>query len=73
METQIMEKPSSLIRQVSEKRARLVELVASLSAEQASHKPTPQAWPANEKLEHFVLAGMSGVSKIWSAAEGVRH
>ena len=41
METQIMEKPSSLIRQVSEERARLVELVESLSAEQASHKPTP--------------------------------
>jgi DinB superfamily len=72
METQIMEKPSSLIRQVSEERARLVELVASLSAEQASHKPTPQTWSANENLEHLVLAEMSGVSKIWSAAEGVR-
>src|SRR5271156_1263329 len=72
METQIMEKTSSLIRQVSEERARLVELVASLSAEQASHKPTPQTWSANESLEHLVLAEMSGVSKIWSAAEGVR-
>jgi hypothetical protein len=67
-----MEKPSSLIRHVSEERTRLVELVASLSTERASHKPTPQTWSANEYLEHLVLAEMSGVSKIWSAAEGVR-
>jgi len=67
-----MQKLSSLIRQVAEERSRLVNLVTSLTSKQASHKPTPQTWSPTEILEHLVLAEISGVSKIWSAAEGVR-
>lgn len=67
-----MERPSTLIKKVAEARFGLVDLVAGLTSERASHKPTPQTWSANENLEHLVLAEMSGVSKIWAAAEGVR-
>jgi DinB superfamily len=69
----VMEKPSSIIRQAAEERTRLIQLVAGLSDAQSNYKPTPQTWSANENLEHLVLAEMSGVSKIWSAAEGVRR
>jgi len=67
-----MEKLSSLISQAAHERARLIQLVGGLSGVQSDYKPTPQTWSVNENLEHLVLAEMSGVSKIWSAAEGVR-
>jgi hypothetical protein len=67
-----METPSSLIGHAAHERTRLIQLVAGLSGVQSSYKPTPQTWSVNENLEHLVLAEMSGVSKIWSAAEGVR-
>jgi hypothetical protein len=68
-----MQSVSSLIKHVVEERSRLVSLVAGLGSKQVNHKPTPQTWSANENLEHLVLAEMSGVSKIWSAAQGVRE
>ena len=67
-----METASSLISQAAHERARLIQLVAGLSSVQSGYKPTPQTWSVNENLEHLVLAEMSGVSKIWSAAQGVR-
>lgn len=67
-----METPSSIIRQAEYERTRLIRLVAGLSDDQSGYKPTPQTWSVKENVEHLVLAEMSGVSKIWSAAEGVR-
>ena len=67
-----MEKPSSLIGHAADERARLIRLVAGLSDVQSNYKPNDQTWSTNQYLEHLVLAEMSGVSKIWSAAEGVR-
>ena len=67
-----MEKPSSLIRQAADERSRLIQLVAGLSDVQSNYRPNDQTWSANQYLEHLVLAEMSGVSKIWSAAEGMR-
>ena len=67
-----MEKPSSLIRHAADERARLIRLVAGLSDVQSNYKPNDQTWSTSQYLEHLVLAEMSGVSKIWSAAEGVR-
>ena len=67
-----MEKPSSLIRQAADERARLIQLVVGLSEVQSNYKPNDQTWSTNQYLEHLVLAEMSGVSKIWSAAESVR-
>ena len=68
-----MEKSSSLIRYAADERARLIALVAGLSDVQSNYKPNDQTWSVNQNLEHLVLAEMSGVSKIWSAAEGVRN
>src|ERR1700744_2505910 len=68
-----MQSVSSLIKHVVEERSRLVSLVAGLGPKQINHKPPPQTWTANDTLEHLVLAEMSGVSKIWSAAQGVRE
>jgi hypothetical protein len=67
-----VEKPSSLIRQAADERARLIQLVVGLSEVQSNYKPNDQTWSTNQYLEHLVLAEMSGVSKIWSAAESVR-
>jgi len=67
-----MNEASSLIKQTQEERSRLIELVNHLTDEQASYKPPQDVWSVNEKLEHLVLAEVSGISKIWSAAEGVR-
>ena len=63
---------STLIKEVETERTRLVSLVEQLTDEQATFKPLPEVWSVNEKLEHLVLAETSGVSKIWSAAEGLR-
>jgi hypothetical protein len=63
---------ADLIDRVAGERSRLIDLVKDLSPEQAGYKPDPQTWSVNEKLEHLVLAEVSGVSKIWSAADGVR-
>ena len=50
----------------------MIDLVSGLSDRQAEYKPAPDVWSVNENLEHLVLAEVSGISKIWSSAEGVR-
>jgi hypothetical protein len=59
-----MHEASVLILKVKRERELLIETVATLTTEQASYKPTPECWSINEKLEHLVLAEVSGVSKI---------
>ena len=63
---------AELIQETADERTRLIQFVGGLSDLQACYKPTPDTWSVNEKLEHLVLAEVSGVSKIWSAAEGMR-
>lgn len=63
----------SLIRQTADARTSLIAAVRHLSPEQAAFKPAPDIWSVNENLEHLVLAEVSGVTKIWAAAEGLRH
>ena len=62
-----------LIQQTQQERYRLIETVEHLTQAQSSYKPGPEIWSVNENLEHLVLAEVSGVSKIWSAAEGIRN
>jgi hypothetical protein len=62
----------SLIEQTRDERNRLIDLVQPLTGRQARYKPAPDVWSVNENLEHLVLAEVSGTSKIWAAAEGVR-
>jgi len=63
---------ASLIKRTAHERASLIGLVESLSEIQASYKPSPNIWSVNENLEHLALAEIYGVSRIWSAADGVR-
>ena len=67
-----MHNAADLIRQIGTAREALLETVGRLSNRQADFKPEPHVWSVNEKLEHLVLAEVSGVSKIWAAAEGIR-
>lgn len=63
---------ATLIEQTEAERTRLTDLVNGLTDEQANFKPSAETWSINEKIEHLVLAEVSGISKIWSAAEGIR-
>jgi hypothetical protein len=63
---------ASLVKRTAHERAGLIGLVESLSEIQASYKPSPNVWSVNENLEHLALAEIYGVSRIWSAADGVR-
>lgn len=67
-----MNEVRTLVHQVGEARSRVLQTVRTLSEQQASFKSTPEAWSINEMLEHLVLAEQYGVSKIWSAAAGVK-
>lgn len=61
-----------LIARTQLERSRLLDLVRPLTNLQAEYKPAPETWSINEHLEHLVLAEVSGTSKIWAAAEGIR-
>jgi hypothetical protein len=61
-----------LIDEVANARRRLLSTVANLTPAQAVFKPAPEEWSVLENIEHVVLAEISGVSKIWQAADSFR-
>src|SRR5215469_13896066 len=61
-----------LISDVASARLQVLQSVRRLSEHQAAFKPKQDCWSINEILEHLVLAELSGVSKVWAAAEGVK-
>jgi hypothetical protein len=61
-----------LIDEVAEARQRLLSTIADLTPAQAAFKPAPEEWSVLENIEHVVLAEISGVSKIWQAADSFR-
>jgi DinB superfamily len=63
---------ATLIRQTADERKKLVLLVEDLTETQASHKSAPDVWSVKENLEHLVIAEIYGVTKMWTAADGVR-
>jgi hypothetical protein len=65
--------PTDLIKDTQAERRHLIHLVTPLSDSQTDFKPSPDVWSINQNLEHLVLAEVSGVSKIWAAAFGVRQ
>jgi DinB superfamily len=61
-----------LIRVVRDARFRILGQVGRLSEQQAAFKPAQDCWSVSEILEHLVLAELAGVSRVWTAAVGVK-
>lgn len=61
-----------LIAEVAAARRRLLATIENLTPAQAAFKPAPEEWSALENAKHIILAEISGVSKIWQAADSFR-
>ncbi len=61
-----------LIADVSRARQKMLALVTNLTPSQAAFKPSPVEWSVLENIEHVTLAEITGIAKIWQAAEGLR-
>jgi hypothetical protein len=61
-----------LISDVEDARKEVARSVEGLSASQSAYKPTAESWSCTEVLEHLYLAEISGIAKIWSAADDLR-
>jgi DinB superfamily len=68
-----MQTVQELIDQVAVARRRLLDTVSNLTTAQAVFKPAAEQWSVLENIEHVVLAEISGVSKIWQAADSFRE
>ena len=68
-----MQTAEDCITEVARARRRLLATVENLTAAQAAFKPAPEEWSVLENIEHLVLAEVSGVSKIWQAADSFRE
>jgi len=68
-----MQTVQELIHEIAEARRRLIATIANLTPAQAAFKPAPEEWSVLENVEHVVLAEISGVSKIWQAADSFRE
>lgn len=58
-----------LVESVERSRATLCDAVSGFSSAQAAFRPADGQWSIAEILEHLYLAEMSGITKIWAAAE----
>lgn len=61
-----------LVDDIERTRNRVIDAVKDLRPDQAAFKPTPETWSIVENIEHLYLAEISGVTKIWAAADQVR-
>jgi hypothetical protein len=68
-----MQTAEDWINEVAKARRRLLATVENLTPAQAAFKPAPEEWSVLENIEHVVLAEISGVSKIWQAADSFRE
>lgn len=62
----------ALIDGIERTRDRLVDAVKDLRPDQAAFKPSSDTWSIVENVEHLYLAEISGVTKIWAAANQAR-
>src|SRR5690349_19073139 len=63
---------NALVESVERARNSVIDSVKDLRPDQASFKPSPDTWSIAENVEHLYLAEISGVTKIWAAADQVR-
>lgn len=61
-----------LVQRVEAARAMVVASVHGWSTAQGAWKPAPDAWSAQQVIEHLFLAEVGGITKIWAAADEVR-
>ncbi len=61
-----------LLSQVEAARSLVLQSVADMAESQAAFKTAEESWSCTEVLEHLYLAEMSGIAKIWSAADDLR-
>ncbi|MEP6619685.1 MAG: DinB family protein [bacterium] len=63
----------ALIAAVEEARSQLLHAVRDMNEAQSRFKPVDGVWSVVEIVEHLYLAELSGVTKIWTAADTVRN
>lgn len=61
-----------LVDGVERTRDTVIDAVKGLRPDQATFKPTRDTWSVVENVEHLYLAELSGVTKIWDAANQAR-
>ena len=61
-----------LVEAVELARDGVLAAIDGLTDQQAQFRPAEGEWTVAETVEHLYLAEMSGVSKIWSAADALR-
>jgi hypothetical protein len=61
-----------LVSSVERARDSIINAVKDLRPDQATFKPSPETWSIAENVEHLYLAEISGLTKIWAAANEVR-
>jgi hypothetical protein len=61
-----------LVDGVERARDSVINAVKDLRPDQATFKPSPDTWSIVENVEHLYLAEVSGLTKIWAAANHVR-
>ncbi len=62
---------TTLVASVESARSDVLNAAVSLTEEQGAFNPR-DGWSIAETIEHLYLAELSGVTKIWAAAEGLR-
>lgn len=63
---------NELVEAVEHARDNVVNAVRDLRPDQGAFKPSPDTWSIAQNVEHLYLAELSGVTKIWAAAQQVR-
>lgn len=63
---------NELVESVERARGNVIGAVRDLRPDQATFKPSPDTWSIVENVEHLYLAELSGLTKIWAAANQVR-
>jgi hypothetical protein len=67
-----MKSMSDFVNEMQQDRARILETVATWSAEQGAFKPHPEAWSASEVLEHLYASEFIVMNVLWSGIDGLR-
>ena len=67
-----MTEVEALVEMVEHARAELLRAVSDLTDAQGAFTPGDDVWSVAQNLEHLYLAELSGVTKIWMAADSAR-